>query len=69
MAAARRVQLAADADLARALAEDETGKALDSGRRTMSGTDLTDKDDIVGEMQAEALFKPTGFVITNRDLY
>ena len=55
MTAARRALIAADADFARALAEDETGRALDSGRRTLSGTDLTSRENIVDEMQAEAL--------------
>ena len=55
MAAARKAQLAADADLARAMAEDEAGVALANGKRNMSGMGLTDKGDVVNDMQAEVL--------------
>ena len=55
MTAARKALVAADADFARALAEDETGRALDSGRRTLSGTDLNSMENIVEMMQSDAL--------------
>ena len=55
MAAARKALIAADAAFARAMAEDETGKAIDSGRRTLSGTDLNSMENIVEMMQSDAL--------------
>ena len=55
VAAARKAQLAADAALARAIAEDETGSALDDGRHNVSSMGLTNKGDVVTDMQEQVL--------------